>query len=98
MLRRRVSSEYSRMGRPSMSTDPGAASARRGMSETRVDLPEPVGPTMARLLPAGILRLTLRKTVAPASTAEASGAMGNAALPAAGAGAGNAALPVAGAG
>ncbi len=53
------------MGRPSISTEPGAASSMRGMSETRVDLPEPVGPTMARLVPAGIRRFTLCRTGAP---------------------------------
>src|SRR6266576_4538415 len=65
MLRRRDSREYSRMGRPSISTMPGSASYTRGIRLTRVVLPDPVGPTIARLLPAGTRRFTSRRTGLP---------------------------------
>jgi len=51
-----------RIGWPSIRTVPGGASWRRGIRETNVDFPEPVGPTMARLVPAGMLRLMSWRT------------------------------------
>jgi hypothetical protein len=57
MLPRTCARVKLRMGWLSIRTEPGAASSMRGMRLTSVDLPEPVGPTMARLEPAGMRRL-----------------------------------------
>lgn len=54
-----------RMGALSMRTMPGSASCRRAMRETRLDFPEPVGPTIAREDPAGMLRLMSWRMVGP---------------------------------
>jgi hypothetical protein len=52
----------SRTSTPSMNTVPGGASVSRGRQASSVDLPEPVGPTMAVVVPAGIVAETSRST------------------------------------
>ena len=56
----------SRASRPSRSTAPESGSWNRGTSPARVDLPLPVGPTMATRAPAGASNDTLRSTGIPA--------------------------------
>src|SRR5215467_7511570 len=50
------------MGRPSMNTVPSGASHRRATRAASVVFPHPVGPTTARVEPAGILRLMSERT------------------------------------
>ena len=47
---------------PSTSTSPSSASYSRGISETSVDLPEPVEPMMPTVEPAGMFRLMSSST------------------------------------
>src|SRR5450631_3166898 len=59
MARRKVSRGHSRIGRPSISSSPLGASQRRATSAASVVLPLPVGPIIASVEPAGILRFIL---------------------------------------
>ena len=53
MLPRSTPSGRSRTSMPSMNTVPGGGSYSRGSRLTSVDLPLPVGPTIASVVPAG---------------------------------------------
>src|ERR1700675_2206993 len=59
MARRKVSSGHSRIGRPSISNCPAGASHNRATSAANVVFPLPVGPMMATVEPAGILKFIL---------------------------------------
>src|SRR3954453_13901659 len=59
------SSRTSLTSAPSIRTLPVLGSYRRGRSETSVDLPEPVPPTIAIVRPAGTSRSTPRRTGSP---------------------------------
>src|ERR1700686_443128 len=59
MARRKVSSGHSRIGRPSISNCPAGASHNRATSAANVVFPLPVGPIMATVEPAGILKFIL---------------------------------------
>jgi len=52
MFWRKVSSGYSRIGRPSMSREPAVGASIRVSSLASVDLPEPDSPTTASVRPA----------------------------------------------
>src|ERR1700682_2717684 len=58
MAGRKVSSGHSRIGRPSISNSPAGASHNRATSAASVVLPLPVGPMIATVEPAGILKFT----------------------------------------
>src|ERR1700676_2814818 len=59
MARRKVSSGHSLIGRPSISNSPFGASQSRATSAASVLLPLPVGPMIANVEPAGILKFIL---------------------------------------
>src|ERR1700692_4663230 len=59
MARRKVSSGHSRIGRPSISNWPAGASHNRATSAASVVFPLPVGPIIANVEPAGILKFML---------------------------------------
>src|ERR1700738_1483649 len=59
MARRHVSSGHSRIGRPSISNWPAGASHNRATSAASVVFPLPVGPIIATVEPAGILKFIL---------------------------------------
>ncbi len=50
---------------PSSPTPPDSGSTRRTASDAIVDLPEPVAPTSATVLPAGTVKLTSCRTAGP---------------------------------
>ena len=58
-----ASSFQSRTSAPPRSTAPASASQNRAMRFTSVVLPDPDGPTMAQVVPAGMDRLTSSTTV-----------------------------------
>ena len=62
---RRLSTVTSRMSMPSTRIVPAVTSHRRGISPTSVVLPEPDGPTRARVSPAGTVSDTSRTTGRP---------------------------------
>ncbi len=62
ICRRSAAIRYSRISMPSISTLPVLGSKKRGNMPSRVDLPAPVGPTTATLVPGSILRSTLLRT------------------------------------
>ena len=55
---RSVASGICRTSTPSMKTVPGGASCRRGSRLSSVDFPDPVAPTIAVVVPAGIVSET----------------------------------------
>ena len=57
MARRSSARSMSRMSTPSRVTEPCVTSYRRGMSWTRVDLPQPVEPMMAVVRPGSAVKL-----------------------------------------
>ena len=57
IARRSSASGHSRIERPSINSDPGGASHSRAINAASVDLPLPVGPTIASVEPAGMCRL-----------------------------------------
>src|ERR1700730_14839922 len=59
MARRKVSSGHSRIGRPSISNSPAGASHNRATRAASVVFPLPVGPIIANVEPAGILKFIL---------------------------------------
>src|ERR1700688_3365470 len=59
MARRKVSSGHSRIGRPSMSNSPAGASHNRATSAASVVFPQPVGPIIASVEPAGTVKFIL---------------------------------------
>ena len=64
MAPRSVASGISRTSTPSMKTVPGGGSCSRGSRLMSVDLPEPVGPTIATVCPAATVSETSRDVVA----------------------------------
>ena len=62
---RTLASVASRRSHPSTRTLPSSGSNSRGISETSVLLPAPVGPTSASVSPARTSRLTSRSTSWP---------------------------------